>query len=222
LRLSSSVHSHLQRYTCFVNLPCVIVVHRLNVDFLPSPIRYCTTLAVSDNPALALVFSQRKCRVVVTVRSLDIHGRPRQKLSCTPPLGSRCPLRPERNQEAARSCLRPSTRASSRSLTRGGADDLANDGIDRTFVDTSSDLAQRRVIQRCRTPEGAKQFILENRCEGTLQLRFILDTIQFALPKSYDVVQELNSNVLHDMDMCPDCQDDSQHHICMCCLLAQS
>nr|ADE76020.1 unknown [Picea sitchensis] len=101
------------------------------------------------------------------------------------------------------------------------ADDLANDGIDRPVVDTSS-AAQLRVIQRCRTPEGAKKFILEKRSEGILQLRFILDTIQFALPKSYDAVQELSSNVLHDMDMCPDCQDDSQHYICMSCLLAQS
>jgi len=145
---------------------------------------------------LAHVFAQQKCRVVANSSIPGIHGRPQQKKSCTPLLGSRCPLRPERNQDPTRSCLRPSTRASSHSLTRGGADDLANNGIDRTFVDTSS-VVQRRVIQRCRTPEGAKQFILENRCEGTLQLRFILDTIQFALPKSYDVVQELNSNVLH-------------------------
>ncbi|KAH9321000.1 hypothetical protein KI387_015639, partial [Taxus chinensis] len=103
------------------------------------------------------------------------------------------------------------------------ADALANEGIEGAYVDKSP-TAVFEIKRRCATPQSTKEYIMEKRCEGTVQLRFILDTIQHSLPKSYAAVQELSSEVEHEMGMCSECQvyEDEEKSICMCCILAMS
>jgi len=66
------------------------------------------------------------------------------------------------------------------------ADRLANRGIEEDPVEDCTD----EILRRCRTPQGAMNYVLEKRCEGFSQLCFILDTIQQNFPDSYAAIQQ--------------------------------
>eukprot|EP00253_Pinus_taeda_P012019 PITA_12019 len=101
------------------------------------------------------------------------------------------------------------------------ADALANQGIDRPSIDTSP-ASRNKVIQNCMTPEEAQIYVPDKRCEGVLQLNFVLETIKYSLPISYAAVQELCYEIEHRQVSFPGSDDGSElNDICMSCLLAQ-
>ena len=67
---------------------------------------------------------------------------------------------------------------------------LAREGFYNTIIDRSS-RAEREVLQSCSNPESAREYILEERCDGYHSIQFILDTIEDRSPKSYAAVQEI-------------------------------
>eukprot|EP00253_Pinus_taeda_P024572 PITA_24572 len=101
------------------------------------------------------------------------------------------------------------------------ADGLANQGIDQLSIDTSP-AAQDKVINNCMTPRRATFYVLGKRCEGVVQLSFILETIKSALPISYAAVEELCSEMENRHNSFPGSDDGSElNDVCMSCLLAQ-
>ena len=71
---------------------------------------------------------------------------------------------------------------------------LAREGFYNTFVDRSN-RAVCEILQRCSDPESAKQYVLEQRCDGYHKMKYILDTLQCRLPQSYAAVLKLCSDI---------------------------
>jgi hypothetical protein len=90
------------------------------------------------------------------------------------------------------------------------ADALANRRIDEKPVD---DITPE-ILQRCRSREGAIKYILEKRCEGVAQLRFILDAIRTNFPDSYAAVQQRCVQIRDEMQI-------NDYNVSMASLLAE-
>eukprot|EP00253_Pinus_taeda_P031975 PITA_31975 len=78
---------------------------------------------------------------------------------------------------------------------------LAWVGYNSTFVDQSNSV-EREILRRCRDPESAKKYVLDQSCDGYHKTKYILDTIECRLLESYETVQKMCTNISKKMGSC--------------------
>jgi len=71
---------------------------------------------------------------------------------------------------------------------------LARAGFHTIFVDPIYQ-ALWEILYWCHDPESAKNYVLDQRCDGYHKTKYILDTIECCLPESFAAIQKLCTNI---------------------------